>query len=160
MVVWLCHARVGHRQGPYTEQPSPETVRVFLFNVAAARKARRLQQVTARGLTPQNPRSNDRGFCFYAIGNNHPSHPPPSAAPIMGAPLPRVALKESPCSYTSKHGEGLVGIGLSRLSIKPIDPAKRKWFARGEIEGAQRLPLPQVRDQPWLFYCKYSEDWR
>jgi hypothetical protein len=29
--VWLCHARVGHRQGPYTEQPSPDTVGVFLF---------------------------------------------------------------------------------------------------------------------------------
>ena len=30
MVVWLCHARVGHRQGLYPEQPSPETVGVFL----------------------------------------------------------------------------------------------------------------------------------
>jgi hypothetical protein len=31
MVVWLAHARVGHRQGLYPESPSPETVGVFLW---------------------------------------------------------------------------------------------------------------------------------
>src|SRR5574337_1305462 len=31
MVVWLCHARVGHRQGLYPETPSPATVGVFLL---------------------------------------------------------------------------------------------------------------------------------
>ena len=35
MVVWLCHARVGHRQGLYPDQPSPETVGVFLCLVVA-----------------------------------------------------------------------------------------------------------------------------
>src|SRR5690349_13294566 len=30
MVVWLVHARVGHRQGLYPETPSPATVGVFL----------------------------------------------------------------------------------------------------------------------------------
>jgi hypothetical protein len=73
MVVWLCHARVGHRQGPYTEQPSPDTVGVFLFSfwlfgIAAARIARGLQQITARGLIRNNPHRTRWGFFFLAFG--------------------------------------------------------------------------------------------
>ncbi len=41
------------------------------YGVAAARKARELQQVTARGLTPQNPRSCDRGILLFTAFEIH-----------------------------------------------------------------------------------------
>src|SRR5690348_9612028 len=68
MVVWLCHARVGHRQGLYPETPSPATVGVFLcLAFAGATAGRDPKQVTARGFTLKHPHRQRWGFSLPGV---------------------------------------------------------------------------------------------
>ena len=47
MVVWLCHARVGHRQGLYPKKASPTGEAFVFLAFAAAIVDRRLTQLSA-----------------------------------------------------------------------------------------------------------------
>ena len=72
MVVWLCHARVGHRQGLYIEQPSPETVGVFLWLWLLWRPSGATCNRSPSGLVLNNPHRKRWGFffvcgCFCAL---------------------------------------------------------------------------------------------
>jgi hypothetical protein len=73
MVVWLCHARVGHRQGPYTEQPSPDTVGVFLFSfwlfsfLALPRRASRAATDHRQGPYTEQPSPDTVGVFLFSF---------------------------------------------------------------------------------------------
>ena len=67
MVVWLCHARVGHRQGLYPRRPPhPGRPSSLCDVVAAAIVDRELQQVTARGFTQEGLPSGE-AFVFVSF---------------------------------------------------------------------------------------------
>src|SRR5690349_8772165 len=94
MVVWLVHARVGHRQGLYPEKPSPETVGVF--SLRAHRRG--------------NPRSRSCGVSVQGLkrclaGASGPRETPARMTRV-GPPVRTSSLRPSMMQGTRRRAEG------------------------------------------------------
>src|SRR5690348_16570642 len=125
MVVWLCHARVGHRQGLYPETPSPATVGVFLCLAFAGATAGRdpkhyssLMRRTKGGLAEQQRcmlaiarRQLLPGPAFASGQARVPFDASTQSSPMMSCAPPLASEGSGSCLFMSKHAAALAGIG-------------------------------------------------